>query len=807
MKKALFSDPAELPGLLALMTGSALVLTAILYFFAWNWQALPETVRLILPGAGTVLSLLLVPAAERRQQRHAALLALMTAVLFTGLFWTAFGQIFQSGATAREFCVVWAVSITPVFLLRPNAVLWNLLILLLCITAGAGPLMEPWKEGWTSHFLAPLLVSAAGCLIALLPAKAPHVHNLNAWLALPLTILLTTATAICSLLILFSPYQYTPSLPEMAAGPLALTTVLLTALYHRHPLSLCGISLSALVLLNTTIIQHFEYPSAEELTLLLTVVNLACTFLLSVTLPKFLCGETPSRIRNALAHIPALLGGLLSAISLMALTAFLIYSGSGNAFLLAGLSYMPCGVLLWHVRGKSIFVSVLASVFVTGGSLCFHIGLLDYSPAIVLSSVWAAAVILYLLLAYPPLRFSVIFWAQITTLFFLPSVVSPDFSPRILFFLFCFLPLAAAVPGRFPQGFLRPAAFACLGALVLISPSVTPPLFMGINLGTVEEKIAISIAALNLALLLRRQLPRYTGTTGLSLPELAAAVFLMLVIWYLSPLENLLALNLIAAGLTGHAGHSPDSPEQRFTPAFCDRPLIISGLFLLAASLVLFYYQTSLHFQTKMACMGIPGLCVLCAALWMNRRTRVPASITRPPVPFSRRQTLPFLLCAGVLTVLFCGAAADRNVILQEGKDVLLALTPQDPRAFMLGDYMALRYRIDPQLFHTIHGPGCLPLRVDESGRAVLSQDAFVEGSDCSEMPGPALRVEKTFLGHTRLHLPERYYFEEGHAPFYEDAAFAVLRFDRRNHCLLTGLADRDGHLILPPDQERNGEK
>ena len=52
--------------------------------------------------------------------------------------------------------------------------------------------------------------------------------------------------------------------------------------------------------------------------------------------------------------------------------------------------------------------------------------------------------------------------------------------------------------------------------------------------------------------------------------------------------------------------------------------------------------------------------------------------------------------------------------------------------------------------------------------------------------------------GFARLRLPHRFYFEQGLARVYADAAFAVLRCDRNNHCLLQGLADADRRPLHP---------
>lgn len=801
MKLALSSaEFFERPGLTVQMTGASLVLTSAICFFAWNWQALPQIARLLLPAAGTVLSLLLVPEAERRRLRHVATLALVAAALGTGLFWTSFAQIFQSGATAQEFCLAWAVSLTPIFLLRSSALLWNLLMLLLSIASLSEPVLLRQDGAWTSHFLPLLLVSGAGCLIALLPPRFSRPYSLNAWLALPLVILLSTATVICSLCILFQSLQYEPSLTERLAGPLALAAVLLPALYRRHTLSLCGASLSLLILLNVLLFRTLEHRSPYESAVVFTAVNIGATFLLSALLPKALNLKEHPCLHSALTRIPPLTGGFFSALSLALLTLFFLseFSIRGSTMLLAGLVYMVGGMLLWRVRGKSRFLTVLASVLVSGGSLCFHIDLLGRSPAILLAGVWAAAVLIYVLMDYAPLRFSAVFWADVTSLFTLPSLLPSGFPLSIAEFLLFFLPLIAAAAGRFPRGFLRPAAFACLFALLVIAPSLPPVLPTGIMLFSVEEKIAITIAALNLAVLLGRLLHRRAEEKPAAW-EYAVLVLLLIPVWYLSTLEVLIALNLIAAGLAGHSA-SDDAGKPGLLKGKGDKTAVLSGLILLAAGFFLFYYLSNLSFTAKTLYTGIPGFFLFCAGLWMNRRSRSGGhdgeTIEQAP---ALRKFLPFALCSALVVAMFTAAVADRKAILREGREMLLPLTPKDPRIFMLGDYMELTYELEGEKFAE-EGPLCLPLAIDEKGIAHPSPDRLPADADCSKVPAPVVQVERSAFGNMRLRLPHRYYFEQGLAPLYAPAFFAILRCDEQNRCLLTGLADDGGRPILPPE-------
>ena len=231
------------------------------------------------------------------------------------------------------------------------------------------------------------------------------------------------------------------------------------------------------------------------------------------------------------------------------------------------------------------------------------------------------------------------------------------------------------------------------------------------------------------------------------------------------------------------------------------------GTLAFVANSILFYYLTSSGFLTKLMDIGIPGISLLCTGLWMACRSRASGSGESPSAPVRSpllRQALPFVLCTVVLIAAAGAAIADKSTLLREGRKVLIPITPIDPRAFMFGDYMELDYSADGIFRSLAKGPGCLPLAVDTDGHASPDPEDFLPGRDCTSVPGPALSVEKTAMGDLWLRLPRRWYVEEGCAPFYDAAAFAILRFDKKNRLLLEGLADHDGHRMLPP---HTGEK
>ena len=797
---------ARLPGMTVFTAGFALVFAAAVYFFAWNWYGLPEAARFLLTGGASALCLALSFLAERKNRRSAAALALLGSALSTGIFWVTFGQIFQSGATAWELCLVWAACVLPLFLLRGNASLWNLLVTLLFIASCVRPfplLPTSFRE---LSLLPPLITAAGSCALALFPPlRRRSPCGLNAWLALPLTLLAASATALCVQLILFYPDIKT-GLPEAAAGPAALAIVLAAALRFRHAPALCEAALALVVLLNALILRGFDHLSSVALAFLFTAANIFFASLLALALPRLRQKNSRRPLSPGLfSLVPSILGGFFAAVSFIALIT-LTFLDNAVALHSAGLACMICGIVLWRRRGTHVFRSVLSSALVSGGSLCFHLSLFDYAFPVIMASVWAASLFIYLLMNSPIPRFFAMFWALVTSLVLLPQSVSAGVPLYLLLAFLLFLPLVAAAFGRFPRGMLRPAALACLSVLPALPLSMPSPAFE-----ETTERILITIAALNLAFLLLRQLlPPFSA--ALPRPgKLAAGIAALLPVWFFSPLESLFALNLIFAGVTNAPNH--DSAENKDAPAF-DKVLTGMGIVILAASLVLFYYaidhyfpletmamaalETGTHFLSMTMAAGIPGLCLLFLGMQMERRPRpeTPEKPESPPLPSLLRHGLPFALIASLMTAVACTAIVDRKKLLQTGDEILLSLRPRDPRAFMIGDYMDLTY--DIERYSPVEGPLCMPLAVDELGIARPIPDAVKQG-DCTGVSAPAVLVDAPSHGFTRLRLPHRYYFEQGLARVYADAAFAVLRCDRNNNCLLKGLADADRRPLLPP--------
>jgi uncharacterized membrane-anchored protein len=168
----------------------------------------------------------------------------------------------------------------------------------------------------------------------------------------------------------------------------------------------------------------------------------------------------------------------------------------------------------------------------------------------------------------------------------------------------------------------------------------------------------------------------------------------------------------------------------------------------------------------------------------MNRRSTWTRGLT----------ALGALLVLGAVNFAWIGKAR----IIAEGREVLVALAPVDPRSLMQGDYMALRFEIATEIQQRLSGSeaaasddprvaahegafGRAPIRLDEKGVARLDW-----ASDSPQLIlRYRLRDRRVWLG------TNAFFFEEGEVERYRSARFGVFRLDPdTGEAVLTGLAD-----------------
>ena len=136
--------------------------------------------------------------------------------------------------------------------------------------------------------------------------------------------------------------------------------------------------------------------------------------------------------------------------------------------------------------------------------------------------------------------------------------------------------------------------------------------------------------------------------------------------------------------------------------------------------------------------------------------------------------------------------------IIDSGELVLLELAPVDPRSLMQGDYMDLRYRVSDTLY--------AQSKVEDRGYLILDIDSFGVGRYVGfDVEKPMVRPNQCYLPYRRNSQQfsigaEHFFFQEGHASYYERAKYGGLRISSDGNSILVGLYDEGLSLIEPKD-------
>lgn len=176
------------------VTGAALFLAGVVCLVAYNWAALGTWLKFAFPLLGLVLCA--AGAYYKGLQTGAGKVCSFACGLFAGLFFAVYGQVYQTGAFAYEFCFAWALCLLPLAALAGNRWLWllwaavsNLYVLsywggtanngyffarlfslnILCFAISEWTVQRSGTGGWFSLFF------LAGTLLACL------VHGVMAW--------------------------------------------------------------------------------------------------------------------------------------------------------------------------------------------------------------------------------------------------------------------------------------------------------------------------------------------------------------------------------------------------------------------------------------------------------------------------------------------------------------------------------------------------------------------------------------------------------------------------------------------------
>lgn len=143
--------------------------------------------------------------------------------------------------------------------------------------------------------------------------------------------------------------------------------------------------------------------------------------------------------------------------------------------------------------------------------------------------------------------------------------------------------------------------------------------------------------------------------------------------------------------------------------------------------------------------------------------------------------------------------------VLDEGRTVLLALRPVDPRSLMQGDYMELRYAealvpaaaeapaLDGRIVIALDGDGVATFRRFDDGRLPAPGEQLLRYKRRAPFGlGPSPGRAEVFIG------AESFLFQEGHADAYAEARYGILKVAPDGSSVLAGLADAERRPIRP---------
>jgi len=156
------------------------------------------------------------------------------------------------------------------------------------------------------------------------------------------------------------------------------------------------------------------------------------------------------------------------------------------------------------------------------------------------------------------------------------------------------------------------------------------------------------------------------------------------------------------------------------------------------------------------------------------------------------------LVAAVVLLVAVNYSIYERERLLVDGRVVLLELAPVDPRSLMQGDYMALRFKVANEALARARWEDV------QDGRLVLALNNKGVASFKRLADGAPLAPDEVQMRYRVRHgvikfATNAFFFQEGHADYYNAARYGAFRVATNGEAILTALHGQNLELLGPP--------
>jgi uncharacterized membrane-anchored protein len=148
-----------------------------------------------------------------------------------------------------------------------------------------------------------------------------------------------------------------------------------------------------------------------------------------------------------------------------------------------------------------------------------------------------------------------------------------------------------------------------------------------------------------------------------------------------------------------------------------------------------------------------------------------------------------------IILLLINYQSYQREQLAVGGRVILLKLAPVDPRSLIQGDYMQLRYALAREIENQTdleRGQAVVRLDSNNVARYVRIYDPDTPLAE-NEVLLPFRRDYTVYVG------PRSFFFQEGHAQYYDDAEYGEFRISESGSILLVGLRDAHFKPLGPP--------
>ena len=250
----------------------ALLCSGVIFFFAYNWDALSRYHKFAIAQGALLLSLL--PLLRFHLQHAVAQAAVFAASLLVGALLALIGQTYQSGADTYQLFALWALLITPWVLITRMPALWLLLLILLNVALAlllSDFIQQPWLAGVNNIGLLLFALNAAAAGAWLFITRHRPASGLLNWAGRSInlySLLLITLMALEQILGLQG-YDLTLVVWVLFAG----LWLYLYRVRHIDLVMLSALIMASIVLIVSALSQVADLYLGEETLLLLLAIS------------------------------------------------------------------------------------------------------------------------------------------------------------------------------------------------------------------------------------------------------------------------------------------------------------------------------------------------------------------------------------------------------------------------------------------------------------------------------------------------------------------------------------------------------